>query len=200
MSKSASATPSSATTRPPSIATAGFGSCGLRNAAKPFSASSTANLSSRSGRSSQSAKRRQRFAPITLLPSGRPSPWTAVSAGDCTPSRARSTAGGCEAAATGLKKLWRTPARNTTLTPAKLTMTVGACSLFHIHRMLGVVTFGSPWSATPGNPKSCSVERLDAALPRSRVPAPAIAARRDDACASGRRPPEESPRQPAARP
>src|SRR5262249_53403448 len=56
--------PSIPTIRPASIAMPGFGSCGLLNAAKPFSASSTANLSRRSGRSSQSENRCQRLAAI----------------------------------------------------------------------------------------------------------------------------------------
>src|SRR5262245_20873928 len=61
MSKSASTTPSSIVTRPFSIFIEGLGSAGLEKAAKPFLASSAANLSSRSGRLSQSPYRRQRL-------------------------------------------------------------------------------------------------------------------------------------------
>src|SRR3990167_3399714 len=71
MSKSGSAPPSSSTTRPPEIFTPGFGSAGLEKAEKPLAGSSTANRSSRSGRSSQSENRRQRFA---LMPAPVSSP------------------------------------------------------------------------------------------------------------------------------
>ena len=69
MSNAASGTPSIATTRPPSIASPGFGSAGLENAANPSAAASTAKRSSLSGRSSQSAKRFQRFGEA-IGPSG----------------------------------------------------------------------------------------------------------------------------------
>jgi hypothetical protein len=55
MSKSVSCTPSSIVTRPSLTVSAGLGSAGLEKAENPFLGSSAANLSSRSGRLSQSA-------------------------------------------------------------------------------------------------------------------------------------------------
>src|SRR5258706_11091460 len=70
MSNAPSGTPSIATRRPPSMASPGFGSAGLENAANPLAASSTAKRSSLNGRSSQSANRFQRFGEA-IGPSGR---------------------------------------------------------------------------------------------------------------------------------
>src|SRR5581483_3130466 len=75
MSKSRASTPSNTCTPPDPSVSPGFGSWRLEKDAKPFSASSTANLSSLSGRSSQSEKRFQRLANV------RGSPDTASSRG-----------------------------------------------------------------------------------------------------------------------
>lgn len=67
MSNSCSSTPSRLITRPEFNPIPGLGSAGLVKAAKPFAASSAANLSRRKGRSSQSAYRFHLFGVVFIV-------------------------------------------------------------------------------------------------------------------------------------